>query len=188
MSEKTIRILVPAFMLIYFAVGFGRWIAGWNEIYPVGAWGMFHYVTRTYEEFDIRIHRHRGRDVEPPVLVSEAGADLGIELDAHRTLVLNGFVTHTRKKRESKAARYRAYLDRVVVGPDSKYEVLRHKRRATPRNRRKDKTSAYGPFETAASFEGDPEASERFEFPKQKRFTPLRSDGHRREKSKKTGR
>jgi len=185
MSEKTIRLLVPTFMLLYFGVGFGRWIGGLHEIYPIGAWGMFHRIPRSVEVYDLRIHRHRGVDHDPPFLASEVVDEPGISLDGHRLLVLNGFATHTRKGRAAEAVPYRTYLDRVVVGPDSKYEVLRHRRRTSDRGRRVFGKSSHGPFETPIRFEGEPPISEHFDFPEKKRFERLRKDEHRRLKSKK---
>jgi len=181
MSEPALRVFVPSVFALFFAVGFGRWIGGAVEAYPFGAWAMFQRQPRAYHVYDLRVSRFDGRELDPPVLASEAPPELGLALDAHRQLVLNAYVQHTRRGRPERGEPYREFIAREIVGPDARYEILHIRARSRGDERDQETTVAYGPFETSA--EQPPRvAGARFDFFGGKKFQPRKSDGHRRHK------
>ncbi len=186
MTEKTIRLFVPAFFAIYFVIGFGRWIGGAHEIYPIGAWGMYHYLPRYYDQFDLRVYRLAGRDFDPPIYSSTADPQLGIGLDGHRNLVINGYVRNSKLHREERALPYLDFTSIAILGPDSKYEILRMRARSRRNERKRQKTTVYGPFVTADDQSARLEGA-RFEFPAGGKFKKRPHTGHQLLKRKKTG-
>lgn len=183
-TEKAIRSFVPAFFAVYFVIAFSRWIGGAHEIYPFGAWGMFHHLPQSYDVYDLRLHRLGGRDFDPPILASEADPALGLALDAHRLLVLNAFVRHTRLGNEDRAAPYLDFASSAIIGPDAEYEVLHTRARTRRRQRHREVTVAYGPYLTGADL-APRTPGQRFEFPDAGKFVHRERHGHRRLKKKK---
>jgi len=188
MSERAIRFFVPGFLLVYFVIGFGRWITNQHEVYPIGAWGMFHRVDKKYPEYDLRILRIGDRRLAPPALASAPDDPIGIELTAHRRLVLNGWFRLTRLGETQDAARYKQFIDRQIVGPDVEYEILRTLNRSRPSERDLVTVASSGVLRSDPEL-GEPDPQARFAFADSNRkFQMPRLETGRRYKSKKSGR
>jgi hypothetical protein len=188
MSERAIRYFVPGFLLVYFVIGFGRWISNQHEVYPIGAWGMFHRVDKKHPEYDLRILRIGDRRLVPPAQASDPDDPLGIELTAHVRLVLNGWFRLTRLGETQDAARYKQFIDRHIVGPDVEYEILRIMARSRPSEQDLVTVSSSGVLRSAPGL-GEPDPQARFAFADTNRkFQMPRPNTGRRYKSKKSGR
>jgi hypothetical protein len=184
MTEKAIRIVIPIFFAIYVAIGFGRWIVGTYEIYPFGAWGMYHRLPKYYDDFDLRVHRLAGRDFDPPIHASTTDPAWGIGLDAHRKLVLNAYLQSLRLRRKGQVIPYLKFTKTAMVGPDSKFEILHKRLRSRRRQRDREKTIVHGPFTTSAD-QPPRVPGERFEFPGSGKFKKREQTGHRQLKRRK---
>ncbi len=184
MTERVIRLFIPSFFALYFAIGFGRWITGMHEIYPIGAWGMYHHLPKHYSLFDLRVYRLGGRDFDPPIYASTADPGWGIALDAHRNLVINAYLRNLKFGREERALPYLDFINNAIIGPDSKYEILHKKAYSRLRDRDREETTVHGPFETHTN-QPPRIANARFEFPDVKKFAKREHTGHRRLKRKK---
>lgn len=160
MSIRALRFFIPGFVLVYVAIGYGRWAANLPEVYPVGAFAMFQRVKPFHQEYDLVVHRLGGRELDPPASAREEPDRAGVVLDGHRLLVVNGYVLRMHEGNPS-AEQYRDYLDRWL-GPDSRYEVVAFKRISRSTASRKAKREVYGPFVTSPSL--DPTPPGRFQF------------------------
>jgi hypothetical protein len=160
MQHRTVRIFVPLFLAFYFWFGFGRWVTFKPEIYPIAAWGMFQRLDKTYPDYDLRIQRLGGRELDPPQSAREA---TGVPLDGQARLVLNGYVWSVKLELGDLATRYRDFIDRQIVGPDASYELLAWERHARRSERDEETVTAYGPFETSADLPA-PTPGARFDF------------------------
>ena len=137
-------------MAVCFLVGFSRWVTYRIEIYPIAAWSMFQRVKKDYREYDLRVHRIGGREVDPPASAHDEEERAGVALDGHRLLVLNGYVKFQSLGDAAEAERYQHFIDRHIVGPDARYEILELHRRSRPSERHLERIVAYGPFSTVA--------------------------------------
>lgn len=164
MSDRFIRILIPALLVAYFGIGFGRWLTYRPEVYPVAAWMMFQRPSRRTFDYDILLHRDGDRTFVPPVSVRDHPEILAVALGGHQKLVLNGFARFTHRKRIEETERYRRFIDRQIVGADRRYEIVRIKEHARADRQHLDETRRFGPFDTAAGLP-PPDPSARFEFP-----------------------
>lgn len=146
MSEARLRLFIPGFLLFYFLFGFSRWITYQVEIYPFGAWGMFHRIDKVWNDFDLAVHRLGERSFDPPALASDPDNAAGIDRTGELRLVLNGFVRHTEAGRTEQAERYRDFLEREILGPDAEYEVLMILDRSRPHEYPLIRVKHFGPF------------------------------------------
>lgn len=187
MSERAIRFFVPFFLLVYFVIGFGRWITLRNEVFPIGAWGMFHRIDKKFYDYDMLVHRIGSRVFDPPARVGDPDDPTGMQLTPHQRLVLNGYFRFTLLGRPEKAERYKQFIDRNIVGPDADYEILRIHERSRPSEQDLVTESTSGILHSdPGGSPPDPEA--RFAFADTNfKFQIPRPEGVRRVKNKKSG-
>ena len=178
MSERAIRLFVPGFLLVYFVFGFGRWITYQVEIYPIGAWGMFHRIDKVFNDYELLVHRKGERHFDPPA---------GIALTGQARLVMNGFVRLTERGDLEDAARYRDFVEREVVGPDAEYEMVLVLDRSRPKEYHLIRRRSFGPYTTPP--DQLPPVGARFEFPDgNKKYQKKKDKDRRRVKRKKSPR
>ncbi|MCZ6785203.1 MAG: hypothetical protein O7G30_18035 [Proteobacteria bacterium] len=164
MTRRGLRYFIPGFFAFYFIFGMTRWIAFQQEIFPIGAWGMFQRIDKEFRDYDVLVSRMGGRDYVPPVSLRQPDNPLGIELDGQALLVVNGYVRFVHRGELDKAARYREFFENTVLGADATYEMVEIERRSRRSERHKEEVTRYGPFEARpASDRVDPTARFVFE-------------------------
>lgn len=163
MSERSIRIFVPAFLAVYFLIGFGRWVIFEPEIYPIAAWGMFQRIPKVSRDYDLLIHRLGDEEFSPPISARDPENALGIDLSGHQMLVLNGYARLSQLDCEVYTSQHRFFIDQHIVGPDTRYEIHQIYDRARSDERHRLKIVKFGPFETAAD-QAPPDPEARFQF------------------------